>query len=387
MLSDRLSTFWAPLTLVTLAALGAATPGSAQVPAGVVAALEGSVTATRASLPLPVPLARRDAVFLRDRIATRERSFAQLLLGGKALVTVREWSTLTVNEVPSTATVELGLGRLAIAVAKDKMRPGESVEIKTPNCVVGIRGTVVVAEVAKTAARGTIAGLFTTTITVLRGTVGVTQLDPQTGRPLGAPVTVGPLGRVELSGTAPLRSLTITPQAARELAGDFSVEKKNWPTIASPTMVQAHIDEALRQAAALAPSAGSVGAALTSAPPAATPLGSVSTTATSLITPLALPTTPGPIEPPTLEAAPSVLSRPIGGPPPQGLLPPSPSTIGGTPPPIVGPPPLGLLPPSPPPPIVPTPAPGPVPSGLPVTTVRPPLPPSPIPQISPKLLK
>ena len=41
MLSDRLSTFWAPLTLVTLAALGAATPGSAQVPAGVVAALEG----------------------------------------------------------------------------------------------------------------------------------------------------------------------------------------------------------------------------------------------------------------------------------------------------------------------------------------------------------
>src|SRR3989441_3072718 len=377
MLSDRLSTFWAPLTLVTLAALGAATPGSAQVPAGVVAALEGTVTATRASLPLPVPLARRDAVFLRDRIATRERSFAQLLLGGKALVTVREWSTLTVNEVPSTATVELGLGRLAIAVAKDKMRPGESVEIKTPNCVVGIRGTVVVAEVAKTAARGTIAGLFTTTITVLRGTVGVTQLDPQTGRPLGAPVTVGPLGRVELSGTAPLRSLTITPQAARELAGDFSVEKKSWPTIASPTMVQDHIDEALRQAAALAPSAGSVGAALTSAPPAATPLGSVSTTAASLITPLALPTTPGPIEAPTLEAVPSVLSIPGVGPPTLGPLP-------SSPPPIVGPPPLGLLPSSPPP-IVPTPAPGPVPSGLPVPTVRPALPPSPIPQILPKL--
>src|SRR5438105_6498529 len=290
MLNDRPRTLTAPLILVTLAALGAATPGSAQVRAGVVAALEGTVTATRASLPLPISLARRDAVYLRDRIATRERSFAQLLLGGKALVTVREWSTLTVNEVPSTATVELGLGRLAIAVAKDKMRSGDSVEIKTLNCVVGIRGTVVIAEVAKTAARGA-TDSFTTTITVLRGTVGVTQLDPQTGRPLGAPITVGPLGRVELSGTAPLRSLTITPQAARELAGDFSVEKKNWPTIASPTMVQAHIDEALRQAAALAPSAGSVGAALTSAPPAATPLGSVSTTATSLITPLPLPPT------------------------------------------------------------------------------------------------
>src|SRR5437879_3267513 len=313
MLSDRLSTFWAPLTLVTLAALGAATPGSAQVPAGVVAALEGSVTATRASLPLPVPLARRDAVFLRDRIATRERSFAQLLLGGKALVTVREWSALTVNEVPSTATVELGLGRLAIAVAKDKMRPGDTVEIRTPNCVIGIRGTVVVAEVAKTAASGTTAGSFRTTITVLRGTVGVTQLDPQTGRPLGAPVTVGPLGRVELSGTAPLRSQTITPQAARELVADFSVGKKDWPTIASPTMVQDHVDEALHQAAALAPSAGSArilpGSTLTSSPPGAAPLGSAPTAATSLITP-ALPISP--IEPTPGLPPSSPLALPVG---------------------------------------------------------------------------
>ena len=152
MLNDRPWTLSVPLILVTLAALGAATPGSAQVRAGVVAALEGTVTATRASLPLPVSLARRDAVFLRDRIATRERSLAQLLLGGKALVTMREWSSLTINEAPRTATVELGLGRLAIAVAKDKMRYGDTVEIRTPNCVVGIRGTVVVAEVTQTPA-------------------------------------------------------------------------------------------------------------------------------------------------------------------------------------------------------------------------------------------
>ena len=376
MLNDRPWTFSAPLMLVTLAALGAATPGSAQVPAGVVAALEGTVTATRASVPLPVPLARRDAVFLRDRIATRERSFAQLLLGGKALVTVREWSTLTVNEVPSTATVELGLGRLAIAVAKDKMRPGDSVEIKTPNCVVGIRGTVVVAEVTKTAARGTIAGLFTTTITVLRGTVGVTQLDPQTGRPLSAPVTVGPFGRVELSGTAPLRSLTITPEAARELAADFSVEQKNRPTIASPTMVQDHIDEALRQAAALAPSAGSAtilpGPGVTSASPTAAPLDPASAAAASLITPLAPPTPIGPIEAPALAAAPS-LTSPIGGTPTSGLLQSPLPTIGGTPtsgllpsplPTIGGTPTSGLLP-SPLPTIGGTPTPGLLPSPLP----------------------
>jgi len=141
----------------------------------------------------------------------------------------------------------------------------------------------------------------------------VTQLDPQTGRPLGAPITVGPLGRVELSGTAPLRSQTITPQAARELAGDFSVGKKDWPTVASPTMVQDHIDEALHQAAALAPSAGSArilpGSTLTSSPPAAAPLGSAPTAATSLITP-ALPISP--IEPTPGLPPSSPLALPVG---------------------------------------------------------------------------
>src|SRR5438132_14272664 len=100
MLNDRPWTLSVPLILVTLAALGAATPGSAQVRAGVVAAPEGTVTATRASLPLPGSLARRDAVFLPDRIATRERSFAPLLLGRQALVTTRERPSLPANERP-----------------------------------------------------------------------------------------------------------------------------------------------------------------------------------------------------------------------------------------------------------------------------------------------
>ena len=142
--------FSATLILVVWAALGAVTSASGEARVGVITALEGTATATRATTAQPVSLARRDAVFVRDRIATHERSLAQLLLGDKALVTMREWSSLTIssltiNEAPRTATVELGLGRLAIAVAKDKMRYGDTVEIRTPNCVVGIRGTVVVA--------------------------------------------------------------------------------------------------------------------------------------------------------------------------------------------------------------------------------------------------
>jgi len=204
--------FSAALILVAWAALGAVTSASGEARVRVITALEGTATATRATTAQPVSLARRDAVFVRDRIATRERSLAQLLLGDKALVTMREWSSLTINEAPRTATVELGLGRLAIAVAKDKMRYHDTVEIRAPNCVVGIRGTVVVAEVTQApASSGTTSGSVTTTVTVLRGVVEVTQLDPTSGRPLGTPLTVGPLGRIETSGRAPPSSPAIAP--------------------------------------------------------------------------------------------------------------------------------------------------------------------------------
>jgi FecR protein len=300
MLRSRSWMFSAVLILVGCAALGAVTSASGQARVGVVTALEGTATATRASTAQPVSLAQKDAVFLRDRIATRERSLAQLLLGGKALVTLREWSSLTINETPRTATVELGLGRLAIAVAKDKMRYGDTVEIRTPNCVVGIRGTVVVAEVTPApGSGGATSGSVTTTVTVLRGIVEVTQLDPTSGRPVGTPLMVGPLGRVETNGRAPLRSQTITPRAAQKLGDDFRVQKKDWPTATSPAMVQHHIEEAQRQAAALAPVLGH-------------DPKSVRTTATrSQSAPSALPTTVGVTGASQLGSTTSSLAAPV----------------------------------------------------------------------------
>ena len=44
-------------------------------------------------------------MFLRDRITTGGRSFVRVLLGGKATVTARERSVLTITEVPGVATV------------------------------------------------------------------------------------------------------------------------------------------------------------------------------------------------------------------------------------------------------------------------------------------
>ena len=162
----------------TLVALLAVSPSlaAAQAPrAGVVTTLEGAVTVTRAALP-PQPLKFKDDVFVDDTVTTGERSIARMLLGGRAVVTVRERSALTLTEVPGKATLDLAAGKIAIAVAKEKMRPGESIEIRAANAVAGIRGTVVVAEVAGAAA----------TFWVLHG-----QIDAVLANWPGSPMLVG----------------------------------------------------------------------------------------------------------------------------------------------------------------------------------------------------
>src|SRR5437867_907620 len=152
---------------------GSSTAARAQpTKAGVVTTLEGNVTATHASAPQqPVPLKFKDDILVQDRITTGSESLARMLLGGKAVVTVRERSVLTITEVPGKATIDLSAGKIAVAVAKDKMRPDESIEIRAANAVAGIRGTVIVAEVSSTSAQAAARGGVTGTFWVLRGQV------------------------------------------------------------------------------------------------------------------------------------------------------------------------------------------------------------------------
>src|SRR5207244_6432537 len=153
--------------VVALSLLAGMWPGSVAAQAtkaGVVTTLEGNVTATRTTAAQPVALKFKDDVFVNDRVVTGDRSLARMLLGGKAVVTVRDRSVLTITEVPGKATIDLSAGKIAVAVAKDKMRPGESIEIRAANAVAGIRGTVIVAEVSSTSAQaggvGGVTGTF-----------------------------------------------------------------------------------------------------------------------------------------------------------------------------------------------------------------------------------
>jgi hypothetical protein len=193
-------------------ALCTATPGWAQEKVGVVTTVVGPVTVARASLP-PEPLKFKDDVFLHDRVTTGEAAITRILLGGKVIVTARERSTLTITETPGRSTIHLTSGRIAVAVEKARMKPDERVEIRTPNAVAGVRGTVLIVEAATDVS----------TVTVLRGLVHVTRLNSVTGVPVGRFTAVGARQTVTVrDNVLPARSKAIAPTRAQELSQEFT---------------------------------------------------------------------------------------------------------------------------------------------------------------------
>lgn len=181
-----LSTSWPALVM-----------GETQSAAGVVTALSGRASLARPALPAPRPLQFKDNLFLRDTINTAENSIVRALLGGKALVTIRELSVFTLTEEVGRSTVNLARGKMALVVARQRMRPDEIIEIRTPNAVTAVRGTVVVVEVkpAPTAQLTPGPALMITIFSVLQGAIEVFSLGAPT-----TPVTVGALKSVSVTG-------------------------------------------------------------------------------------------------------------------------------------------------------------------------------------------
>jgi FecR protein len=146
---------------------------------GVVYTLTGQAMVARPTQPQALPLHFKDDVFGRDRISTAENSLVRVLLGGKAVVTVRELSVLTITEDMGHAEVNLQSGKVALAVAHQRMKPGESITLRARNAVAAIRGTVVIAEVLTATSQAgqlTQGSIGNGVIHVLNGTVEVTPL-------------------------------------------------------------------------------------------------------------------------------------------------------------------------------------------------------------------
>ena len=131
------------VVIVAMSAMALPPPVTAQTSeaVGVVTTLDGRANVARPALTVPLALKFKDDVFGRDRISTQENSLVRVLLGGKAILTVRELSQVTISEEPGRAVVTLPDGKVVLAVAKQRMRPGESIEIRTPNAVASVRGS------------------------------------------------------------------------------------------------------------------------------------------------------------------------------------------------------------------------------------------------------
>jgi len=206
------------ITLVTAFIAVASVPVAAQERAGVVTTADGPVTVTRSSAA-SAPLKFKDNIFVQDQVATGDRALARMLLGGKAVVTVREYSSITITEVPGKSIIDIASGKMSLSVARERMKPGEVIDIRTPNAVASVRGTVVVAEVGRVAS-----GEITSGFTVMRGVVDVNRIDAAKNV-VGAPVQVGLLQKVDVDGSQINRPIpaaqAATPATLQRINNDF----------------------------------------------------------------------------------------------------------------------------------------------------------------------
>jgi len=217
--------------LAMVAALVCASPvlASAQSDgsAGVVTTLNGDATLIRAAAATqPVSLRMRDEIFVRDRIQTQERSLVRVLLGGKALITVRELSVLTVTEEAGRVTVDLQSGKVGVAVVKARMRPGEVIEIRSPNATAAVRGTVFVVEVDPMQPGQSGGGPATTTrVHLFHGALDVSaRLDPG-----HATVRLAELQSVVVAGNALGPVKPISRDAVATLTADLKPSQVQTP--------------------------------------------------------------------------------------------------------------------------------------------------------------
>src|SRR5215467_14482903 len=106
---------------------------------------------------------------------------------------------------------------MKLAVLKSNpLKPGERIDVRTPNAVTAVRGTTIVVEVVKTST-----GVMTI-LSVLNGVVDMTPVDPATGKPSGPPVQVNDLQQTTVNGSGqPTPPVTINRADATRLDGTF----------------------------------------------------------------------------------------------------------------------------------------------------------------------
>ena len=115
--------------------------GGATTRAGVITKVDGPVVAHSAAHESPTVLRTGDELFLQDQITTGDQARADMLLGGKAAVVMRERSRVSIAESPGRSTLLLSSGLLVTSIG-ERLGPGESVDVRTSNAIATVRGAV-----------------------------------------------------------------------------------------------------------------------------------------------------------------------------------------------------------------------------------------------------
>jgi hypothetical protein len=205
---------------------------------GVVTTLVGEATVARSASAQPLDLKMRDDVFALDRIITKERSMVHVLMGGKALLTVRELSVVTVTEEGGRATVELQSGKVGLAVVRERMKPGDVIEVHTPHAVAAVRGTVLVVEIVPSLAGGDLDpnGAFTN-VHLLHGKLDVSLRS----NPGGAPVRLESLQTVTVTRDVLGKMRPLDLATANSVTA--GLKPKQQAVTAIPEKLQAAVDQ------------------------------------------------------------------------------------------------------------------------------------------------
>ena len=100
-----------------------------------------------------------------------------------------------------------------MGVLRQRMRPGEVIEIRTPNAIAAIRGTVLVVELIPEPGGSPGSPRYTTKVHVLHGLVEVS--DPR--NPGAPPAQVGALESWSRTGSEPSALVPMSPAAAEQV--------------------------------------------------------------------------------------------------------------------------------------------------------------------------
>jgi hypothetical protein len=119
---------------------------------------------------------------------------------------------------------------------------------------------VVVAEVTPANGRG---GADESVISVLRGRVEIAQLDPASGRPLGAPMRLDALQSLAFKGTQVPQFRTLSPEVARRLASQYRIPLGQTPSPIQAAIADSQRDTAIKQVDALLQGKGAAAVAPT----------------------------------------------------------------------------------------------------------------------------